>query len=232
MRVVIASMLAALFAFGCMLLFYKAGFLEKLLVKFGVLKKRTTMNWTAFSWESCLTKMDCRADIVFLGDSLSRGGDFHLHCGNQQLINLGCSGDTLAGMIGRVSTAKMLQPKKVFLMGGINGLTDYNISKSLSTYADLLSALEKALPERQIYVQGLLPLTSKKAKSLHCKNETIRLFNHQVKELTEKRGFTFIDLYPLYEKNGEMDLDITVDGLHIKPEGYDRWYQAIAQYLN
>ena len=232
MNVAIACLLAMLFAAGCVLLFYKAGFLEKVLVKFGVQKKRTTMNWTAFSWESCLIKMDCKADIVFLGDSLSRGGDFHLHCGEQRLVNLGCSGDTLAGMIGRVSTAEMLQPKKTFLMGGINGLTDYNISKSVSTYADLLSALEKALPECQIFVQGLLPLTSGKAKKLHCKNETIRLFNQKIKALAEKRGFVFIDLYPLYEINGEMDLAITVDGLHIKPEGYDRWYDALSPYLN
>ena len=232
MRVVIVSVLAALLAVCCMLLFYKAGFMGKLLVKFGVRKKQTTMNWTAFSWESCLTKMGCRADIVFLGDSLPRGGDFHLHCGNQQLVNLGCSGDTLAGMIGRVSTVEMLQPKKVFLMGGINGLTDYNISKSLSSYADLLSALEKALPESHIYVQGLLPLTLRKAKSLHCNNKTILLFNQQIRELAEEKGCTYIDLYSLYEKNEEMDLDITVDGLHIKPEGYDRWYEALSPYLN
>lgn len=229
---VIASVLAAVFAVGCLLLCYKAGIFEKILVKFGIRKKQTTMNWTAFSWESCLTKMNCQADIVFFGDSLSRGGDFHLHCGDRRLVNLGCSGDTLAGMIGRVSTVQMLSPEKVFVMGGINGLTNYNVAQSVSTYEDLLHSLEKALPTTEIYIQGLLPLSSQKAKRLLCNNKTIQEFNLQIKEMAKKRGHMYIDLYSLYEKNGEMDPDITLEGLHIKPEGYDRWYDALSPYLN
>ena len=228
----IVCLIAALFAAAFILLFIKAGFWDKMLVKFGVRKKRTTMNWTAFSWESCLVKMGCKADIVFFGDSLSRGGDFHLYCGDRRLINLGCSGDTLAGMVGRVSSVQVLTPKKVFVMGGINGLNNYNMAMSVSSYADLLDALEKALPDTKIYIQSLLPLTHSKAKSLRCSNTTIEAFNRNIQTLAQKRGHEYINLFPLYLKDGELDPAITVEGLHLKPEGYAPWYQAIIPYLN
>lgn len=228
----IVAVVIAFFSMAAFLLiFVKSGFSDKLAVKFGFCKKRPTRNWTAFSWESCLNKMNCQAQIVFFGDSLTRGGDFHKLCADKKLVNLGSTGDTLAGMLGRVSTVKMLNPKKVFLLGGINGLTDFNVPKSLSTYTDLLTALEKALPNAQIYVQSLLPLTSAKAKNMLCKNITIEAFNKQIRELAEKRGHTYIDLYTQYLRDGALAEELTVDGLHLKPEGYRYWYQSVQPYL-
>ena len=221
----------AVFALAFAALFVKSGYLHKLLVKLGLASQKRTTNWTAFSWESCLTKMECKAEIVFLGDSIVRGGDFHKAFPDKKIVNLGCSGDTLAGMIGRVSTVKVLEPQKVFLMAGINGLTDYNLQRCLQTYQALIKELQKELPESQVYLMSVLPLSQKKTKQI-CKNETIVAFNQGIQKIAGARGCVFVDIYPFYLKNGEMDPTITVDGLHLKPEGYAPWYEAIARYIN
>ena len=230
--IVAMSFLTVLSIFAFMLVFIKAGFFDKLLVKYGFRKKRIGTNWTAFSWESCLAKLAYKADVVFFGDSLTRGGDFHKICKNSSVVNLGCSGDTLAGMIGRASTVQMLSPQKVFIMGGINGLTDYNVLTSVSTYEDLLESMEKLLPAAKFYIQGLLPLSAARARKLRCSNSAIVKYNEALKVLANKRGHIYIDLFSLYLRNGELDPEVTVEGLHLKPEGYERWYQAVEQYLH
>lgn len=230
MYTAIVTVAALAFAAAFILLFIKVGFLRKLLVKLGIQKQSVSMNWTAFSWESCLRKMECTADVVFLGDSLVRGGDFHKQFADTKIINLGSSGDTLSGMMGRVSTVQALEPRKVFLMGGINGLTDQNVACCISLYEDLVLELEKAMPSVPLYLQSILPLSAAKAKKL-CKNTTITAFNAGIREIAHKHGHTYIDLHSLYLRDGEMASEKSVDGIHLKPEAYEAWYQAIGPYM-
>lgn len=226
----IVTVIAVIGMMAAVLLFVKAGFLQKVLVKFGFQKKKVAINWTAFSWESSLRKMGCKADVVFLGDSITRGGDFHIQFPQLTVANLGSSGDTLAGMIGRVTAIQAFCPKKVFLQGGINGLTDFNLSCCISQYEDLICKVEQEVPDAKVYIQSTLPLSAAKSKKI-CKNSTIAAFNDAIRQLAEKHGHTYIDLYSLYLENGEMNPADTLDGLHLKPEGYNRWYKAIRKYM-
>lgn len=212
------------------LLFMKAGYLQKLLEKLGIRKQKVKTNWTAFSWESCLKKMKCKADVVFIGDSIIRGGDFNERFPQCRIVNLGCSGDTLAGMIGRVSTVQALSPQKIFLMGGINGLTDRNIACCISLYEDLVQALQRQEPQIKLHILSLLPITAQKAKKL-CSNKTIEEFNHPIEMLAQKYGYVYIDLHSLYSTDGQLDPQLSVDGLHLKPQSYEPWYQAIEPYI-
>lgn len=223
----IVTVFAILSISAFVILFIRCGFLQKLLVKLGIKKKRVTMNWTAFSWESCLKKMHCEADVVFFGDSIIRGGDFHEQFPEYAIVNLGASGDTLAGMIGRVSTIQALSPKKIFLMGGINGLTNRNIACSASQYEDLIKEIENKIPDAELYILSTLPVTAEKARRL-CTNATIKRFNKEIEEIADRHGHTYIDLYSLYLCDGQLDPELSVDGLHLKPEGYEKWYQTIA----
>lgn len=209
----------------------KAGYLAKALAKLGLKENKAGMNWTAFSWESCLQKMGCSAQTVFFGDSLIRGGDFHKAFPEEIIVNLGCSGDTLAGMRNRLSTVQMLTPKKVFFMGGINGLTDYNLSQCVRQYAALLNQLKRFLPDAEIYIHSLLPIAKNKERTV-CSNKTIRQFNDEIRGIAQAEGIAYIDLYPCYEKNGQLDSALTVDGIHLKPEAYEHWFRMLNPYMN
>ena len=215
-------------AFG--LLFVKSGYLNKILVKQGWKSPVKAINWTAFSWESCLVKMKAQADVVFFGDSLIRGGDFQSEFPASDIINLGSSGDTLIGMTGRITTVAALAPKKVFIMGGINSLTDHNLRKCSITYAELVKGLKEALPEAELYFFSLLPISHKKAKKI-CKNETIIAFNKEIKKIVQDNACTYIDIHTLYLEDGELNKATTKEGIHLNPDGYARWYNTIQQYM-
>ncbi len=208
----------------------KAGYLTKLFVKLGLKEQNANINWAAFSWDSCLQKLEYKADVVFFGDSIIRGGDFHKAFPDKRIVNLGCSGDTLSGMINRLSMVQAVAPRKVFFMGGINGLTDHNLQNCVKKYAALLEQLKNTNPDAQVYVHSLLPIAKQKEKHI-CKNTTIRQFNSQIRAIAEEKGAIYIDLYPYYEKDGYMDPELTKEGLHLLPEAYEKWMCAITPYM-
>ena len=228
--IVISVLFVLLFAaFGSLL--HRGGYLTKLLVKLGLKTQQAKPNWAVFSWNNTMEKLDYQADIVFFGDSITRGSDFRKTFPEKKIVNLGYSGDTLSGMVERVSMIKAMNPEQVFILGGINGLTNQNVERCATTYARLLDKVIEALPKAQIYVQSILPLSPEKAKVI-CTNETIKLFNQRIQALAAERGLPFIDLHALYVKDGVMNPELTVDGIHLRPHAYERWAEVLQQYVS
>ena len=188
------------------------------------------IDWAVVGWNNTLIKLDYDADIVFFGDSITRASDFREYFPDFKIVNSGYSGDTLKGMISRVSGVAAVEPEKVFVLGGINGLTDTNADVCIGIYAKLLDSLKETLPDAEIYIQSVLPISHEKEK-VYCLNTSIVDFNAKLVKLAEEKGVTFVNLYPLYELNGEMDPELTADGIHLTPEAYDLWAAEIEQYI-
>lgn len=188
------------------------------------------IDWAVVGWNNTLIKLDYDADIVFFGDSITRASDFREYFPYFDIVNSGYSGDTLKGMLSRVAGVAAVEPEKVFVLGGINGLTDTNAADCIKTYAKLLDSLKEALPDAEIYVQSVLPVSHEK-EAVYCHNTAIADFNAKLVELAQEKGAVFVNLYPLYELNGEMNPELTVDGIHLTPEAYDLWATEIEQYI-
>lgn len=227
---IIATTIILLILAAFILVFHHAGYDEKLFVKLGFKEQTSKINEAVLSWERCLEKLEYDADVVFFGDSITCLGDFQKYFPNIKICNLGHGGDSLSGMINRISMIQSVNPEKVFLLGGINGLTDLNLDNCVSKYAQLLDLLEESLPDTEIYIQSVLPISSAKELSI-CHNSTITRFNAEIKELAETHDLEYIDLYSLYELNGEMNSQLTLDGVHIKPDAYDLWAEKISKYI-
>lgn len=227
---IIATTIILLILAAFILVFHHAGYDEKLFVKLGFKEQTSKINEAVLSWERCLEKLEYDADVVFFGDSITCLGDFQKYFPNIKICNLGHGGDSLSGMINRISMIQSVNPEKVFLLGGINGLTDLNLDNCVSKYAQLLDLLEESLPDTKIYIQSVLPISSSRELSM-CHNTTIARFNAEIKKLAEAHEMEYINLYSLYELNGEMNYELTLDGVHIKSEAYDLWAEKISKYI-
>ena len=216
---------------ACGLLLWKRGLYKKILAKIGVHVTGVSTNWTLFSWSSMIEKLDYRPDIVFFGDSITRGSDFRFFFPSKKIVNLGCSGDTVDGLRERIPMVCALAPQKVFVLVGINGLKKKSRKEQARKYEEMLTQLKAAVPSATLYVQGLLPISRSKEKSI-CPNATIRLFNDTLRALAKKHECTFIELYDLYEKEGELNPTLTVDGIHLRENAYDRWAGAIRPFID
>lgn len=177
-----------------------------------------TTNWTLASWERSLEQLDYDADIAFFGDSITLGGDFQSYFSNKKIINLGKSGDSLIGMEKRVKMLNFIKPEKVFIMGGINSLTDTNSDTAFQYYADMLDAIQVEVPDAQLYIESILPISEEKEK-ICADNSVIFEFNNRLKALADEKNMVYVDLHSLYVLNGFIS------------RIYNRWYTSSIKCL-
>lgn len=193
-------------------------------------QSETPVNWTLESWRSSLKAMDVDADVAFFGDSITKNGAWAEAFPDVRIVNLGLSGDSVSGMTSRVDMIASVKAEKVFILGGINSLKGSNSAEILEQYQNMLESVHEAVPDAQIYVQSVLPISAEK-EEVCTDNLVIVSFNAEIEKLAEEAGATYINIHDLYELDGLMDPNLTKDGIHLKPEAYDRWYQAIEEYV-
>ncbi len=171
-----------------------------------------------------------KKDYVFLGNSITAGGNWSTLLGLPHAKNRGISGDITFGVLERLDEVIAGKPKKLFVLIGINDVSR-NIPDEviLANYKKLISRVRKGSKKTQIYFYTLLPVNSSfgKFKNHYGKDEHILWLNQEIKKLTAK-NVTVIDLYPHF-LDGEKRLkaELTKDGLHLIPAGYQVWIDML-----
>lgn len=182
------------------------------------------------AWTNSLRQMSAKADIVFFGDSLTYFGDFASVFPDKVVCNLGLRGDTIQGMIDRVEQVKVLEPKQVFLMAGINDVANISVESFGEQYEDLVIRFKNQLPDASIVIQSMLPVNNREF-SVSCNNKQIDIRNKIIAKIAKSLSLKYIDLYSIYIKDGVLSNVDTIDGMHIKCESYYKWFQELNKVL-
>lgn len=180
------------------------------------------------SWNNCIEKLDMEVDVVFFGDSETAGGDFQKAFPDVKSINLGYIGEDVKGMLRRVDAIKAVNPKKVFLMAGINGLKYQSLSDFEFWYAALVDSIRNTVPDAELYIESILPVTN---YSDYCDNGKIRDANVALQRMAAERNISYIDVYSAYAQDGTLPDIMSYDGLHLTEEAYDIWYETIREII-
>lgn len=133
-----------------------------------------------------------------------------------------------------------LKPKKVFLNIGTNDLSNPQIpiSQMIENYDRILCIIEEALPQAVIYLMAYYPVNYEAAaeEMKEClkirTNEKIERANEEVKKLAQKHGQHYIDVNKnLKDEQGRLKAEYTIEGMHIKEEGYAAIYDDVMRYV-
>lgn len=181
------------------------------------------------AWTNSLRQMNVKADIVFFGDSLTYYGDFASVFPDKVVCNLGLRGDTIQGMIDRVEQVKLLEPKQVFLMAGINDVASCDLDCFEKRYENLILRLIGLSIPKGLVLQSILPVDDKNFV-ISCNNEQIVCCNSIIKALTSKYKLQYLDLFSEYEINKTMPSKFSIDGLHLKDVAYNIWFKVLKQF--
>lgn len=181
------------------------------------------------SWNNCISKLDMEVEVVFFGDSHTAGGDWQRAFPDVKSINLGYIGEDVKGMLRRVEAIKAVKPKKVFLMAGINGLKYQSLDDFEFWYAALIDSIRAAVPEAELYIESILPITS---YSDYCENAKIREANAILQRMAAERNLHYINVYEAYAQDGALPDAMSYDGLHLTEEAYELWYEAIRKSID
>lgn len=172
-----------------------------------------------------------KGKIIFLGNSITEGGQWHQLTDNKTRINRGIGGDVTFGILNRLDEVIAREPSKVFILIGINDISkDFPDAVIINNYKKILSTIKLKLPGTKVYVQSVLPVNPSYPKfpQHYDKGDHVISVNKLLKELVSNEGVTFINLYPLFlDKNGNMEAKYTNDGLHLNAEGYKIWNEYL-----
>ncbi len=176
-------------------------------------------------------------DIVFLGNSITNGGEFQELFGMENVLNRGIRSDRISGVMKRVDQITAGKPKRIFLLIGINDVADSrNTSASIAAkYEELVRLIRQKSPNTQLYVQSVMPINNdfKRYKSLQGRESLIPDLNKRLHDVAVGNGAVFIDLWPVLAdpETGKMRKEFTTDGLHLSGAGYKAWTEAVRPFV-
>lgn len=176
-----------------------------------------------------------KKDIIMLGNSLTDGAEWNELLHNNHVKNRGIVGDIVQGLYERMDPILKGQPKKIFIMSGVNDISHDVSGDSIARAMEKLIVLIKTRsPRTKIYLQSMLPFNNEVRlwKLLKDREQVVVDGNRVLKEVARRQGVTWIDLYPLFvDDNGRLKAEYTNDGLHLMGPAYLIWRDAIKKYF-
>ena len=175
-------------------------------------------------------------DIVFLGDSITDGGEWIELFGDPRLKNRGISGDVTWGVLDRLAEVTAGKPEKIFLMIGVNDLArGKSVKEIVANHLKIVEKIRKETSETQLYLQSVLPVNDVfgKFKNHTDKTEQILAINDALRESAENwPNTTYVDLFtPFANDEQRLDSKYSNDGLHLTGDGYLLWKTIIAKFV-
>ncbi len=165
-------------------------------------------------------------DVVFLGDSITQGGNWQELFPSTPLRNRGIGGDTTGGVLERLDQVTAGKPSKVFILIGTNDLA-FGVSEDeiVNNLGVILERISGGSTDTRIYVQSVLPRADAYQQRVESLNESV---------LASLPGsVTFVDLYPHFlSEDGSIRDDLANDELHLMGDGYILWRNLIQEFVD
>lgn len=174
-------------------------------------------------------------DAIFIGDSLTDGlAAYELLPREQVLADTGINPQTILTRecIGEegaeqtvVEAAADLDPAKIYIMLGSNGVAFLNFDDIIGWYGELIDALQADHPDAEIYVQSILPVTADKHLEQELlTNERITELNGMIAEMAAEKGCFYLNVSEaVADENGCLPDELSADGMHFGVSTYRVW---------
>ncbi|MBW4659593.1 MAG: lysophospholipase [Drouetiella hepatica Uher 2000/2452] len=161
---------------------------------------------------------------VLVGDSLAMWFPADRLSSDRYWLNQGISGDTTTGILNRLSLFNDTQPDAIHVMAGINdlrrGATDAEVVSNLT---EIMRQLKQAHPNSAVYIYSILP-----TRLSSISNNRLRWLNYNIAAAARQENATFLNLQSIFvDDEGNLQRDLTTDGLHLSALGYEVWQTAL-----
>ncbi len=177
-------------------------------------------------------------NIVFFGDSITAGYPLEESYPDLPVINRGFSGYTTINLLNIVRQKVVpLRPGKVFLLIGTNDIAYTNLSNEeiVNNIKQITSIIKESSKDTEIYIESIYPV--KESLEIapdvwHVRdNNRIQTINKMIEELCQDEKYTYIDLYNTLVSDGSMNMNYSVEGLHINNDGYKVISEVLKKYI-
>jgi lysophospholipase L1-like esterase len=160
--------------------------------------------------------------IVFLGDSITQGGDWGAWFPEVNAVNQGIGGDTTDDVLRRLDAVVAAAPDEILLLVGTNDLgTRQSVEHLVRNIQSIMVELRRDLPGARMLLQSILPRGREFSDRIQEANIHLRQFAATVHA-------QYLDLWPTFAlADGELNPLYSDDRLHLNSAGYDAWLSEL-----
>ena len=179
-----------------------------------------------------------QADIIMLGNSLTHGAAWNELLGRPNVVDRGIPGDLVQGIAARMNYVYKLNPKIVFVMGGLNDIYNWiPVDEIFATYVKIIEGLRarKIIPVIQSTTYATkfygkeYGLT---AESNFGRDREVDKLNKLLSDYAKRNNIDWIDLIPqISTPDGYLRPELTIDGIHFKANAYKIWAAEVEKIL-
>jgi lysophospholipase L1-like esterase len=184
------------------------------------------------------------AEIVMLGDSNTKGVEWNELLGRENVINRGIPSDVLNGYKKRLDYIAKLNPKVVFIMGGVNDIYNWTpVDEIFKTYKEIVAyftarnikvVIQSTLYAAENWGEEWLKVNQPDVKPYDVnlgRNKEIDKLNSLLKNFALSNKILFLDLNSRLRNGSFLNKDYTYDGLHLNARGYKIWGEEVEKAL-
>jgi lysophospholipase L1-like esterase len=178
------------------------------------------------------------AKLVFVGDSITQSWEdpgkaaWAKYIAPIGAVNLGNSGDRTENVLYRLAQAPLarLEPEHVFLLIGTNNLGHgtSNAAETLAGVQAVAEMLAAQCPKATIHIIETFP----RGESFNAMRGDILQINQAMRAWVAKKGAPYA-IHPIGDAfmspDGTISKDLMPDSLHLTPQAYEMWAQAVVR---
>jgi lysophospholipase L1-like esterase len=172
-----------------------------------------------------------RGGILFLGDSITEGGQWGELLGDPSVVNRGIGGDITFGVMKRLDEVIRRAPSKLFLLIGVNDIgKDIPDAVIADNVRKIIQRLQAKSPGTAFHLQSILPVNPEVRgfPQHYDKQSHVMNTNRLLRIVASATGVDFVDLYSVFlDAHGRLDARYTNDGLHLNSAGYEIWVKHL-----
>lgn len=173
-------------------------------------------------------------DLLLIGDSITQGWEgagkdaWAKHYTPRKAVNLGIGGDRTQHVLWRLENGNIegIKPKLAVLMIGTNNSngTDNSAEEIAAGIEAIVKKLREQLPETKVLVLAIFP----RGEKPNPQREKNAKASEIASKLADGQNVFFLDIGPKFlTADGTLTREIMPDFLHLSPQGYTIWAEAI-----
>lgn len=182
-------------------------------------------------------------DLLFVGDSITQAWSgpgkaaWDKHFAPHGAANLGIGGDQTQHVIWRMQNGNLegladpkpegaQPPRLAIVMIGTNNLSGGHTPQQVKEgVAGVIEAIQSKVPEVQVLLLAILPRGERVDDPLRAK---VAETNKLLEPLADGESIHYLDTGSIFlQEDGTISSQIMPDFLHLSPEAYEKWAQAI-----
>ncbi len=168
---------------------------------------------------------------IFLGNSITEGGQWQEYFPNEDVLNRGIGGDIAHGVLKRLDEIIERKPEKLFLLIGINDIgMDIPEAVIADNIRKIVSKLQEESPKTEITVQSILPVNPEYPgfPQHYDKQYRVLMSNQLIFKICDDLHVRFLNLFPFFlDDRQRLKAELTNDGLHLNEAGYKVWIEIL-----